>query len=58
MIHDEKEMCNLCNRYFHSSFTRPTPGEELPDMECLCNENIRDITVTPEIVRGKIGKPK
>ena len=56
MIHDEKEMCNLCNRYFHTAFTRPTPGEELPDMDCLCNENIRDIKVTPEIVKEKLEK--
>ena len=54
MVHDEKEMCNVCNKYFHSAFTRPTPGEELPDMECLCNENINDIVVTPEIVKKRL----
>ena len=54
IVQDEKEMCNLCNKYFHSAFTRPTPGEELPEMDCLCNENISDIIVTPELVRKRL----
>ena len=55
IIHEEKEMSNICNTYFHSAFTRPTL-EELPEMESLCDENIQPIVVTPEIVRTKLEK--
>ena len=54
MIHDDKEMCDLSNRYFHSSFNQPTQGEDLPDMDYLCNENIGDIIVSPEIVKNRL----
>jgi len=55
IVHEDKEMSNIFNMYFHSVFTRPTK-EELPEMENLCNESIRDINVTPEMVRDKLEK--
>ena len=54
MIHDDKEMCDLSNRYFHSSFNQPTHEEDLPDMDYLCNENIGDINMSPEVVRKRL----
>ena len=56
MVHDEKEMCNICNNYFHSAFNQPIAGEVLPEMECLCDENIREIEITPEMVKEKLEK--
>ncbi|CAL4234819.1 unnamed protein product [Meganyctiphanes norvegica] len=56
IIHDEKEMSNICNCYFHTVFNRPTENEELPEMENLCNENIGDIEITPEMVKNKLEK--
>ena len=54
MIHDDKEMCNLSNRYFHSLFNQPTQEEDSPDMDYLCNENIGDMNVSPEIVKERL----
>ncbi|CAL4195391.1 unnamed protein product, partial [Meganyctiphanes norvegica] len=50
------EMCNICNNYFHSAFNQPIAGEVLPEMECLCDENIREIEITPEMVKEKLEK--
>ena len=54
LIHDEKEMANVCNCYFHSVLNRPTEEEEMPEMEELCDENIRDIDITTEMVKKKL----
>ena len=52
--HDEKEMANICNNYFHSAFNRPVAGEELPEMEEVCNLGIEDFEITPEMVAKKL----
>ena len=54
LVHDEKDMCNVCNRYFHSAFNQPIDGEELPEMDCICNIDIGNIEVTPEMVKEKL----
>ena len=56
LTHDEKDMCNVSNRYFHSAFTRPIDGEELPEMERLCDIDISNVEITPDIVRKKLEK--
>ena len=55
LVHDEKEMSNICNCTFHASFTRPT-GEELPEMENLCDVHIRNIEISAEMVQKKLEK--
>ena len=30
LAHDEKEMANVSNQYFHASFNEPMENEELP----------------------------
>ena len=54
--HDEKEMANICNFYFHSSFNVPVEGEELPHMEAMTEVDITDIVITAEKVAGKLEK--
>ena len=54
LIHEEKEMTSVCNRYFQASFNRPKEGEELPEMDNLCDENINDIEITPEMVKERL----
>ena len=54
LIHDEKEMANVCNCYFHSVLNRPSDDGEMPEMEDLCDENIRDIEITTEMVKRKL----
>ena len=44
----------MCNRYFQASFNRPTEDEELPEMDNLCDENINDIEITPEMVKERL----
>ena len=56
LTHDETEMCNVCNGYFHSAFNRPIEGEDLPEMECVCDVDISNIVITPDIVRKKLEK--
>ena len=51
LVHDEKEMSNICNCYFHASFTRPVDGEVLPEMENLCDVDIANIEITAEMVQ-------
>ena len=53
LVHDEKEMSNICNCCFHASFTRPT-GEELPEMDNLCNVHINNIEISAEMVQKKL----
>ena len=54
MVHDEKEMANVCNAYFHTVFNRPIPGEELPDMASMCNVDINEIEVSDVTVKKKL----
>ena len=54
LVHDEKEMANVCNRYFHSAFNKPNDGEELPEMETMCEVDISNIEVTVELVKKKL----
>ena len=54
LVHDEKEMANISNQYFHASFNIPIENEELPEMENLCEENISDIQLTQEMVKEKL----
>ena len=54
--HDEKEMANISNIYFHSAFNVPVDGEELPHMETLSEVNISNIEITAEKVAGKLEK--
>ena len=56
LTHDETEMCNICNRYFHSAFNRPIDDDDLPEMECICEVDIGNIVITPDIVRKKLEK--
>ena len=56
LIHDEKEMANISNKYFHESFNVPVDNEDLPDMENLCEETISDIYITQEMVKEKLEK--
>ena len=56
LVHDEKEMANISNRYFHASFNVPIENEELPEMENLCEDNISDIQITQEKVKEKLEK--
>ena len=56
LTNDEKEMCNVSNGYFHSAFNRPIDGEELPEMDCLCDVDINSIEITPDIVKKKLEK--
>ena len=56
MKHDEREMANICNNYFHSAFNKPIAGEELPHMDDVCEVNIENIDVTPEMVAKKLEK--
>ena len=56
MKHDEKEMANICNSYFHSAFNRPILGEELPQMDEVCGVNIENIEITPALVSKKLEK--
>ena len=54
LVHDEKEMANISNRYFHESFNVPLDNEELPEMDNLCEENIANIEITQEMVKNKL----
>ena len=54
--HDEKEMANICNIYFHSAFNVPIVGELLPHMDTMSEVNITDIVITAEMVAGKLEK--
>ena len=54
LVHEEREMANICNYYFHSAFNNPTENEELPDMATACESNIRNIIVTVELVRQRL----
>ena len=54
--HEEKELANICNSYFHSAFNRPVVGEELPHMEAVCENTIEDIEITPSMVAKKLEK--
>ena len=54
VTNDEKEMCNISNRYFHSAFNQTTNDDELPEMEQLCDENISEIVITPEMVKARL----
>ena len=56
LTHDEKEMCNIGNKCFHSAFTRPVDGEELPEMDQLCEADISNVEITPELVKSKLEK--
>ena len=56
MIFDDKEISNICNRYFHSVFNKPTEGEEMPEMNVLCEDSIRNITITPNMVEKQLDK--
>ena len=47
-------MANVCNCYFHSVLNRPSDEGEMPEMEELCDENIRDIEITTEMVKRKL----
>ena len=54
MKHDEKEMSNICNYYFHHVFNRPIDNEVLPNMENLCDEDISNIEITAEMIKEKL----
>ena len=56
MKFDDKDLCDISNRYFHSVFNIPIEGEQLPEMERLSNNNISDINITPEMVKAKLEK--
>ena len=52
--HDEKEMSNICNKYFHLVFNRPTENEVMPEMDTVCDEDISNIEITAEMVKTKL----
>ena len=54
MKHDEKEMSNICNYYFHQVFNRPIDNEVLPNIENLCDEDISNIEITAEMIKEKL----
>ena len=56
MKYEEKELADICNNYFHSTFNRPVDGEELPHMEQVSQENIENIEITPQMVTLKLEK--
>ena len=54
--HEERELANICNKYFHSAFNRPVIGEEMPYMEEVCQEKIENFEITPQQVAKKLEK--
>ena len=54
LVHDEKEMANIYNRYFHASFNRPVDGEVLPDRNPQCEQIISELDVNVDLVRKKL----
>ena len=52
--HEEKEMSNICNYYFHRVFNKPNDNEVLPEMESLCDEEINSIEITAEMIKDKL----
>ncbi len=56
MKHNEREMANICNSYFHSAFNRPLIGEELPHMDEVCGISVQNIEITPAMVTKKLEK--
>ena len=56
IVHDEIELANISNKYFHESFNKPSENDVLPEMENLCEVNINNIQVTQEMVKIKLEK--
>ncbi len=56
MKHNEREMANICNSYFHSAFNRPLTGEELHHMDGVCGISVQNIEITPAMVTKKLEK--
>lgn len=54
LVHDEKEMANVSNQYFHASYNEPIENEELPEMDSMCDEDISNIHITQEKVKVKL----
>ena len=44
--HDEKDMGNICNKYFHLVFNRPAENEVMPEMDTICDKYISNIEIT------------
>ena len=56
MKFDDKELCNISNRYFHSVFNIPIEGEQLPDLDKMCNVNIGSINISQDLIKSKLEK--
>ena len=56
MKFDDKELCNISNRYFHSVFNIPIEGEQLPDLDKMCNVNIGGINISQDLIKSKLEK--
>ena len=54
MIHDDKEMCDLSNRYFHSSFNLPAQEEDLPDINNMDFTGLEPGSESAEFARSTL----
>ena len=55
LVDNDKDMCNILGKFFNSVYS-PQTNDEMPDMETLCNNEIRDIEITKAEIRERLAK--
>ena len=55
LVDNDMDICSILGKYFNSVYN-PQSTEEMPDMETMCENEIRDINITREEVRMRLEK--
>ena len=55
IVENDKEICSILGKYFNSVYS-PQSNDEMPEMETLCDNEIRNMEITREEIKTKLEK--
>ena len=55
LVDNDKDICSILGKYFNSVYI-PQCNDEMPDMEILCNNQIREMVITRDDIRTRLEK--
>ena len=55
LVDNDKDICSILGKYFNSVYI-PQSNDEMPDMEILCDKQIREMEITREDIKTRLEK--
>ena len=55
LVDNDKDICSILGKYFNSVYI-PQSNDEMPDMEILCDNQIREMEISREEMKTRLEK--